>query len=304
MRIAAQEKKLPRVGVLTSSAMNQALREAFLRGMREHGYVEGRNVMLEWRAADGQAERANALAAELVKLKVNVIVAMLTPAVQAARKATRTIPIVMAGVGDPLGTGLVSSLAKPGGNVTGVSASSAEASGKRIGLLRELVPGLKRLGILINGSDPFSRPFVEEARDPAKRAGIELHVVDVRQPAQVDPAFAGMKKAGVGAVLVQGVLLIAPKQVADDALRHRLPAASAMRQFAQAGGLMSYGADFQNLVRSSAAYVDKILKGANPAELPVEQPTRFEFVINRRTAGQLGLAIPPALLVRADEVID
>jgi len=304
LRAAAQPRRLPRVGVLAATAMTPALRAAFLAGLRDHGYADGTNVVLEWRAAEGRIDRSDALAAELVKQKVDVIVALLTPAAQAARRATTTIPIVMAGVGDPLGTGLVSSLARPGGNVTGVSAASAETSGKRIGLLRELVPGLKRLGLLINGADPFSRPFVEEAREPAKRAGMELHIEDARQPGDFARAFAAMKKAGVGAVLVQGVLLIAPKAVADEALRQGLPAASPMRQFALDGGLMSYGADFRALVRSSASYVDKLLKGANPAELPVEQPTEFELVINRGTARKLGLAIPPELLVRADEVID
>jgi putative ABC transport system substrate-binding protein len=272
--------------------------------MSERGYIEGSNVILEWRGAEGQVARSNALAAELVKLRVDVLVALLTPAAQAAKKASSSIPIVMAGVGDPLGTGLVKSLARPGGNVTGVSASSADVSGKRIGLLGELVPRLSKLGLLINGDDPFSKPFVQEARAPAKRAGIELHVLDVRDAGGFDPAFAAMKKARVGAVLVQGVLLGAPKQVADAALRHHLPAASPMRQFALAGGLMSYGADFRDLVRKSAAYVDKILKGASPGDLPVEQPTKFEFVINRTTAGLLGLGISPALLIRADELID
>lgn len=303
-RAAAQQQRMPRVGILSAAALTGPLRDAFVAGMRDSGYVEGKNVALEWRAAEGRIDRSEALAADLVKNKVDVIVAVLTPAAQAARRATTTIPIVMAGVGDPLGTGLVSTLARPGGNVTGVSAASAETSGKRIGLLRELVPGVTRLGLLINGADPFSRSFVEEARDPAKRAGMDLHIQDARQTRDFGPAFAAMKKAGVGAVLVQGVLLIAPKAIADEAIRHRLPAASPMRQFALAGGLMSYGADFRDLVRSSAVYVDKVLKGANPAELPVAQPTKFEFVINRGTAKRLGLAIPSELLVRADEVID
>ena len=272
--------------------------------MREHGYTEGRNILIEWRAAEGLVERVEALANELVKLRVDVIVTALTPAAQAAKKATSTIPIVMAYVGEPLGVGLVKSLARPGGNMTGLSASSAELEGKRIALLHELIPGLRRLALLINRSDPFSGPFIEQSKAPAKRLGMELHVSDIGASQDFEAAFAEMKKLGVGAVIVQGVLMSRAKQIAESALRHHLVAASPQKQFVRVGGLMSYGADFNDLTRRSAAYVDKILKGAKPADLPVEQPTKFQLVVNLKTAQALGLTIPPTILAGADEVIE
>jgi ABC-type uncharacterized transport system substrate-binding protein len=299
-----QAGKPPRIGVLMFTPTQQAVQEAFRQGLRDHGYVEGRNILVEWRAAEGRADRANTLAAELVGLKVDVIVAILTPAVRAAKNATSTVPIVMLGAGDPVGTGLVASLARPGGNITGISAMSAELSGKRIELLRELIPGLTRVGLLIHGADPFAKPFLDETQAAAKRAGVQLHVSDIRRPQDFDAAFSAMTKERTGAVIVQGVLTAPTWQAAALAVRHRLPSLSPQKQFAESGGLMSYGADFTDMHRRAASYVDRILKGTKPGDLPVEQPTRFELVINLRTAKALGLTIPPSLLAQADQVID
>ena len=284
--------------------MSSAYRQALLQGLSEHGYVEGQNLLVEWRAADGSSARADVLAAELVKLPVELIVTSLTPATRAARKATATIPIVMAFAGEPVETGLVKSLARPGGNVTGMSGSSAELSGKRLATLRGLLPQLSKVVFLINASDPFSRPFVEESRDPAKHLGLHIEAIDAATMKDFDSTFAELKKRGVGAVMVQGSLLSRGRQIAQAALHHRLPAACPQKRFVQDGGLMSYGADPLDLVRRSAAYVDKILKGAKPAELPVEQPTKFELVLNLKTAKQLGLSIRQDFLAQVDEVVE
>jgi ABC-type uncharacterized transport system substrate-binding protein len=297
-----QVGKVPRIGVLTFTELTAALQEAFRQGLRDHGYVEGQNVLVEWRAAEGRPDRAKALAAELVELKVDVIVANLTPAVQAAKDATSTIPIVMASAGDPVGTGFVASLARPGGNITGMTGISAELSGKRIELLRELIPSLTRVGLVVNASNPFAKPFVAETRAAAKRAGIQLHVEDVRRPQQVGAAFSALTRRHVGAVIVDGALTA--WQAAELAGQHRLPSISNQRHYVDAGGLMSHGAQFADMHRRAASYVDKILKGSRPGDLPVERPTQFELVINLRTARALGLTVPPSLLVRADHVIE
>jgi putative ABC transport system substrate-binding protein len=238
---------------------------------------------------------------ELVRLKVAVIVAVNTPAVHAAKNATTTIPIVMQ-AGDPVGTGLVASLARPGGNITGISSIAAELSGKRIELLRELIPGLTRVAVLIHGANPFAKPLVDEVQASTKRVGIQLQILDVRNPREVEAAFSAMTKERAGAVIVQTVL--AAWQTAELALRHRLPSVYFQRQFVESGGLMSVGANLAEMHRRTATYVDKILKGAKPGDLPVEQPSRFEFVINLKTAKALGLTIPPSLLVRADQVVE
>ena len=302
-RLEAQQS-MPRIGVLTSTQMTGAFQRAFRQGLRDHGYVEDRNIVVEWRAADGRIERANALAAELVRLKVDVIVAVFTPAVQAAKQATSTIPIVMAPAGDPVRTGFVASLARPQGNITGLSGLGAELSGKQIDVLRELVPDLTRVGLLINTADPFAKSLIDESRAAARRAGVELHLVDVRGPEEIDAALASMSKARVGAVIVQGVLTGPAWKVGDLAVRHGLPSTSNLKQFAESGGLVSYGASFTDMYRRAASYVDRILKGAKAGDLPVEQPERYELIINLRAAKLLRLTIPPALLVRADEVIN
>ena len=299
-----QAGKVPRIGVLTFTQMTAALQEAFRQGLRDHGYVEGQNIVVEWRAAEGRPDRAKALAVELAQLNVDVIAANLTPAVQAAKDATSTIPIVMASAGDPVGTGFVASLARPGGNITGMTGISAELWGKRLELLRELIPGLTRVGLLINATNPFAKTLVDETQVAARRTGVQLYVVDVRRPQEIDAAFLAMTKQRAGAVIVDGALTAPAWQAAELAVRHRLPSLSNQRQFVNSGGLMSHGAQFADVYRRAASYVDKILKGAKPGTLAVEQPTRFELAINLRTAKALGLTIAPSLLLRADQIVE
>ena len=300
----AQQNARPVVGFLSSIQLTGTVREAFTGGLAEHGYREGKNIEIAWRAADGKPELAKRFAEELVAHRVRVLVTVLTPAARAAKDSTRDIPIVLAYVGDPVATGLVSSLARPGGNITGISGNAVETSGKRIELLREMMPGLKGLGLLILGSDPFAKPFVDEMQPAARRLGMQLHVVDVRSPEQVDAAIAGLKKRGAEAVVVQGALTGSSWRVAELALRHRMPSMSPQRRFAEDGGMMYHGANLPAAVRRGAWYVDRILKGGKPAEMAIEQPTKLELVINARTARALGVALTPALLVRADEVIE
>ena len=271
--------------------------------MRERGYVEGQNILVEWRSAEGSTDRANAIA-ELMRRKVNVIVAEFTPAVQAAKNATQTIPIVMASAGDPVVTGLVSSLARPGRNITGLSNIAGELSGKRFELLRDLIPGLTRVGLLIHGEDPLDTTFVAETRTAATKAGIQVQVTSVPKPQSLDTALSMMSAARVGALIVPANLPVPARDIAQAALRHRLPTISLLSQYPESGGLMSYGASLIDIRRRAIGYVDKILKGAKPAELPVERPTTFELVINRRTAQLLGLSVPPSVLLRADRVVD
>ena len=297
-------RELPRIGVLMFTPMTTAAQDGFRQGLRHHGYLEGQNILVEWRSAEGRTDRAHAVAAEFVRLKVSVIVAEFTPAVQAAKNATQTIPIVMAPAGDPVASGLVASLARPGGNITGLSNIAAELSGKRFELLRELIPGVARVGLLIHGADPLDKTFVDETRTAAARAGIQVHVASVPRPEDLDVALLGMTRERVGAVIVQGNLPVPVRQIAQSALRHRLPSMSLLSQFPEAGGLMSYGASLIDIQRRAATYVDKILKGARPADLPVESPTTFELVINRKTARALGLAVPASALLRADRVIE
>jgi putative ABC transport system substrate-binding protein len=299
---AQQAEKVRRIGVLTFTQMSASLQEPLRQGLRENGYVEGQNLLVEWRAADGRPERAKTLAQELVRLNVEVIVANLTPAVQAAKEATGTIPIVMASAGDPVGTGFVASLARPGGNITGLTGISAELAGKRVELLRELVPGLARLGLLLNGSNPFAKSLVTETRTAAKRAGLELQIIDVRRAQDVDPALTGLTQRRVGAVIVDAALVT--WRAAELTLQHRLPSISNQRPFVEAGGLMFHGAELSDVQRRAGSYVAKILNGARPGELPVEQPTRFELVINLRTAKALGLSVKPSLLLQATQTIE
>jgi putative ABC transport system substrate-binding protein len=300
----APSGELPRVGVLMFMMMTKDAQEDFRQGLREHGYVEGKNIVVEWRSAEGRTDRVDALAAELVRLKVRVIVAEFTPAVRAAKNATQTIPIVMASAGDPVATGLVASLSRPGGNVTGFTNLAAELSGRRLDLLREIIPGLKRVGLLFHGADPLDKAFEVETRTAAAKAGIELEVRKVPRKEDLEPALSVMTKERVGAVIILGNLPVPVEQTARLAVQHRLPTISLLNQFAEAGGLMSYGASVSDIRRRTANYVDRILKGAKPADLPVEQPTKFELVVNRKTARILGIAIPPSVLVQADRVIE
>ena len=301
-----KSEKLPRIGVLVSATSPHPFADAFRRGLRPLGYVEGENIAIEWRYTEGQSDRAAALARELVQLGVDVIVAHFTPAVRAAMVATQTIPIVMAPAGAPVQSGFVDSLAHPGGNVTGISAMDAELGGKRLQLLREVIPNLARVAALASSvsTDPFSRPFVDDMQAAATIAGIQLVPVLVNGPNDFENAFAAMAKAEAQAVIVQGLFDQHRKIIIELAAKHRLPVMSGNRETAAAGGLISYSAKFAELYERAALYVDKILKGAKAADLPVEQPTSFELVVNIKTARALGLTASPSLLAQADEVIE
>jgi putative tryptophan/tyrosine transport system substrate-binding protein len=301
---AQQSGKMPRVGVLVSLSAPHPFTEAFRLGMRDLGYSEGGNVAIEWRYADAQFSRAVELAAELVRLQVNVIAAYHTPAVKAAMNATKAIPIVMSPAGAPLEMGLVESLARPGGNVTGLSNMEAELGGKRLDLLRETIPGLARVAVLAIKTDPFTTPFLQDLQTGAARVGLQLHPVMVNSPSEFEDAFAAMSAAGDHAVIIQPNFLPQTAAIVALAAKHRLPILSSYRDTTRAGGLISYSADHAAHFRRAATFVDKILKGARPGELPVEQPTKFELVVNLNTAKVFGLSFPPGLLAIADEVIE
>lgn len=298
-----QTAKIARIGLLgPASATYKTWVEVLLAELRNLGYVGGKNLVIESRWAEGMSDRLPELAAELVRIKVDIIVTFQTPAAQAAKQATDTIPIVMAPAGDPVGTGLVASLARPGGNITGFSVATAELAAKVLELIQEILPPVKRVAVLANATDSFTRSFLGQIEPAGRTLGIEIRTFMVRREEEFDAAFAAMVKARVGAVIVQGSL---PRQRAVDlALKHRLPSASSTTGgFVEAGGLMSYTASLAGVYREAAIYVDKILKGAKPADLPVQQPTKFELVINLKTAKQIGLKIPPNVLARADKVI-
>src|SRR5687767_4766371 len=300
----AQPPKLPRVGVLSFTDVTDELRDTFREGLKENGYVEGKNILVEWRSAKGRRDLAKVEAEALVKLKVDVVVAVLTPAVQAVKDADPSMPIVMAPAGDPIATKFIVSFSRPGGNITGLTVLGAEFAGKRFELLRELFPGIARVGLLVNTTDPFSKSFIAELTTASKRAGVHLQLADVHKAEQVDSALAGLAKAGMGAVIVQGVLTGPTWDVAAAAVRHRLPVLSPQRQLVEAGALVYFGPSFGDMYRNAARYVDRILKGAKPADLPVEHPTRVELVINMRAAKNLGVTIPQSLMLRADKVIE
>ena len=299
----AQQSRMPQVGVLAlTNADEQSLSKQLREGLHELGYVEAQNFGLVLRSADGNASQLPELAAELVRLKVDVIAATFTPCALAAKQATTSIPIVMIAVGDPVGTGLVASLARPGGNITGLSNMAAETAGKSIELFRDMLPSLRRVAVLANPVDSFTKPFLEQLQLAGRTAGIEIAPSMARGPEEVEGAFAAMANDRVDAVVVQGIFF--SRTIADLAIKYRLPASSVLPSFVAAGGLLSYGAHTPDIFRRSAGVVHKILTGAKPAELPVEQPTKFELVINLKTAKALGLTIPPSLLARADEVIE
>ena len=304
LTLSAQQPKLPRIGVLLT-ANPEPFWSEFRAGLREHGYIEGQNMQFELRSADGKLDLLRALADELVRLKVDIIVASQTPAVIAARQATSEIPIVMAPAGDPVGTGLISSLARPGGNITGLSGTAAELGAKTLELVRELLPSTRRVAVLANAADPFSRSFVEQIEQGGRTLGIAIQTIMVRGEEEFAAAFAAMTKERADAVMVQGSL--PRKPVLDLALKHRLPAVgggAGGRLFAREGGLMSYSGNQNDQYRRAALYVDRILRGAKPADLPVEQPTRYDLVINLKTAKALGITVPPTVLARADEVFE
>jgi len=278
---------------------------AFIEGLRELGWVEGQNITIELRFSEGKMERLPDLAAELVHLNVDLIVAAAARPPVAAKQATRTIPIVMTNMGDPVGTGLVASLARPGGNVTGLSLLTPELIGKQLELLKEIVPRLSRVAVLRNPTSPTHPLSLREAEVAARSLGIQLEVLEARGPDEFEMAFAAMtrKRAGALNVLGDGMFFLHRTRIAALAAKYRLPAIFAQRQHADAGGLMAYGSSLRDNFRRAATFVDKILKGAKPADLPVEQPTKFELVINLKTAKALGLTIPQSMFIRADEVI-
>ena len=296
----AQQAPIPRLGVLASSNLEPAL-GFFREGLRDLGYVEGKNILLEVRSAEGKSDSLPALAAELVRLKVDVIVALATPAAHAAKNATSTIPIVIS-AGDPVGTGLVASLARPGGNITGMSLSTAELAAKTLELIREIRPATRSVAVLANATDPFTRFFLEQIQSAGRALGMEIHPVIVRRPEEFDAVFAQWAKSKVGAVIVQPTL---PRNRAIElALKYRLVSGSPSQAFALEGGLFAYTGNLRDQYRRIAIFVDKILKGAKPADLPLEQPTVFELVVNMKTARALGQTIPKTVLFRADRVIE
>jgi putative ABC transport system substrate-binding protein len=295
-----QQRKAPLIGVLVP-ANPDTFRIPFEEGLRDLGYVAGRTIELDFRSADGSPDRLARLAAELVQRKVDILVGFQTPAVHALKEATRDIPIVMS-AGDPVGTGVVASLARPGANITGFSSTTAEIGEKTIELMRELIPSLRRVAVLANVSDPFTGPFLDQIGLGAKSFDVSLRPVKVRAVSEFAQAFAEFTGWRADAVIVQPSLPRTP--ALDLARKYRLPAVSAIRQFAVEGGLMSFAANFRMIYSSLASYVDKILKGAKPGDLPVQQPTRFELVLNLKTAKALGIDVPTSLLARADEVIE
>jgi putative ABC transport system substrate-binding protein len=308
-RRAQQAGKVPRIGYLAlNPAANPHLHEAFRQGLRDLGYVEGRNVVIEYRDAEGKPERLPALAAELVALKVDVLVAQPTVAALAAKQATRTLPIVFP-VAEPVTSGLVTSLARPGGNITGLSILAPEMASKGLELLKQAVPGVSRVAVLWDpGSFPerTAKDMLKEVEVAARALGVRLQFIEARGPDDFDRAFSEMTRARAGALTGLGgsMLFSERRRLVDLAAKNRLPVVYSWREGADTGGLMAYGPNILDLFRRAATYVDKILKGAKPGDLPVEQPTKFELVINLKTAKALGLTIPPSLLQRADQVIE
>jgi putative tryptophan/tyrosine transport system substrate-binding protein len=305
---AAQARRVWRIGMLetTDAAFNRANVHAFRDGLRALGYVEGQNLAIEYRSAGGRAERFPDYAAEFVRLKVDVIVTRGTPAAFAARNASTTIPVVMAASGEPFGTGVVAGLASPGGRVTGLSSFNTELEPKRLELLTEIAPGIKRVAALYNFSNPVFPARWEVLKISARARGLELELLDVRAPEEIELAFATAVRNHVDAltISIDALTQANAKAIAELAASHRLPAIYPSNEFVHAGGLFAYGVSYPDLYFRAATYVEKVLKGAKPAELPVEQPTKFELAINLKTAKALGLTVSPTLLARADEVIE
>jgi putative ABC transport system substrate-binding protein len=305
---AQQAAKVYRIGILevVPAASNATNIESLRKGLSELGYVEGHNLVIDYRSADGRAERFPQLAAELVRLNVDLIVTRGTPAVIAAKNATATIPIVMAASGSPLRTGVVGGLASPGGNVTGLSGLTTELVGKRVELLREMVSGLTRLALVQNMGNPIGESQWEELKVAAASLGMEARLLDVRKPEDLAQAFDAAVAQRCNAIIVANdtVMQANRRHIVELAAKHRLPALYHSGEFVDAGGLMTYGVSYADLYRRAATFVDKIFKGAKPARLPVEQPTRFELVINLEAAKAIGLQFPPTLLDRADRVIE
>jgi putative tryptophan/tyrosine transport system substrate-binding protein len=304
---AEQPVKIPRVGFLigSSPSANAARIEAFRQGLRELGYVEGKNIVIEFRSADGKFDRLPALAAEIVHLKVDVIVTTGPIINRPAKEATSTIPIVMGFDNDPVGNGFVASLARPGGNMTGMANLAPEITGKQLELLKEIVTRLSRVAVFGNSKEPSNPQLLTEAESAAGAFRIKLQYVDVLSPKDIQTAFRAARTGRANAILMLGAFIFNPHraQITELAAVNRIPAIYNAVEWVEAGGLMSYGTSFPDLFRRAAVYVDKILKGAKPADLPVEQPTKFEFIINLKAAKQIGLTIPPNVLARADRVL-
>jgi ABC-type uncharacterized transport system substrate-binding protein len=304
---AQQPAKIPRIGFLgvpPRFAISERI-EAFRQGLRDLGYVEGKNIGIEWRYAEGKLDRLPALAAELVRLKTDVIVTAGPQATRRAKEATVTIPIVMGFDNDPVGSGFVASLARPGGNITGLSTLAPEISGKQLELLKEIVPKLSRVAVLGDSNEPGNAQALKEVELAAGAFKVQLQYLDVLNLKDIENSFQSASKQRAGAVLMlPGPVIAAHRtEVVNLGAKNRLPAMYFRSDFVEAGGLMTYSVNYNDLFRRAATYVDKILKGAKPADLPVEQPTKFEFIVNLKAAKQIGLTIPPNVLVRADRVI-
>jgi putative ABC transport system substrate-binding protein len=306
---AQQAVKVARIGFLSPGSPSDSVTllrlGAFRQGLRELGYVDGQNIAIEFRWADGKYERLPGLAAELVRLRVDIIVTYAPPAIQAAKNATATIPIVMAGIIDPVATGFVASLSRPGGNITGLSMMAPELAGKQLELVKEILPGVKRVALLGNPLNAGTAPQVQLAQEAARALGLQLQSLEARDPDEIDRAFATMSKEQAGAVIVltDALLVAHATRIADLAAKHRVPAVYSVTDYIEVGGLMSYGGSVYERYRRTAVFVDRILRGAKPADLPVEQPTRFELIVNLRTARGLSITIPPSVLARADRVV-
>jgi putative ABC transport system substrate-binding protein len=301
---ALQAGKVAHVGALVAESEPHPFPDAFRAGLQSLGYSEGHNIEIEWRYADGLYSRAVERATELVKLGMDVIAAHHTPAVKAAMTATSMIPIVMSPAGAPLQTGLVASLARPGGNVTGLSSMEAELGSKRLSLLREVIAGLKSLAVLASRSDPFTRPYLADTQAAATQAGVTLQPVMVDGPKEFEAAFAAMSAANAQAVMIQPLFASFNAPIVQLAAKYRIAIMSSYRDTTRAGGLISYSADHAAYFQRAAIFVDKILKGAKPGDLPVEQPTKFELVVNLKVAKALGFVVSQNLLLNADEVIE
>jgi len=305
---ARAQQTMPRVGFMGNStaALEANLVGAFRDGLRELGYEEGRNIAIEYRWADGKYERFPTIVAELVASKVDVIVTAGTPGALAVKKATTTVPLVMVAVGDPVGTGLVPSLARPGGNLTGLSSVAPDLEGKRLELLREIVPSVSRIAVFINSVNPFHATSMRQAQSAGKTLGVKVQQYDIRKSEDLDGAFAAIRKERPDALLILAdrVFLHNRERIVDFTEEQRLPNVSAYKEVVEAGGLMSYGPSYEDMHKRAAIYVNKILKGAKPGNLPIEQPTKFTLVVNLKAAKALGISMPPAVLSRADDVIE
>jgi putative tryptophan/tyrosine transport system substrate-binding protein len=304
----AQQPAMPVIGFIHSASLERRREQvvAYREGLKEAGFVEGRNVSIEYRWAENQYHQLPELAADLVRRHVTVIAAMGAPTAQAAKAATSTIPIVFMTSGDPVRSGLISSLNRPGGNLTGVSEIGEELEGKRLGLLHELMPGATRIAMLINPNSPFAESLVAQVRTGASLIGLQIEVLTASDSQDIDTAFASLAQKHVGGLLisVDPLFLSRRVQLAMQAVRHLVPTIFPIREDAEAGGLMSYGASNTDVYRQAGVYTGRILNGEKPAEMPVQQPTKFQFVVNLQTAKVIGLEVPPTLLARADEVIE